>query len=106
MPARPPSPIAKSFAALGIVPACDEVRRIAFGRGSEKRGKPKLAESDINSRQLHLWLVHLVEVADRTAAKTGAHGTIAVSRSSRTTLPTPVAYLGEYEHRLDQHRAD
>lgn len=54
-------------------------RRIAFGRGSEKRGNRKLAEGDTKSRQLHLWLTQLVEEADRTAEKTGAHGTIDIT---------------------------
>lgn len=54
-------------------------RRIAFGRGSEKRGNRKLAEGDTKSRQLHLWLTQLVEEADRTAEKTGAHGSIEIT---------------------------
>ncbi|HEX6812796.1 MAG TPA: IS66 family transposase [Planctomycetota bacterium] len=54
-------------------------RRIAFGRGSEKRGNRKLKESDAGMRQLHLWMLQLVEEADRTAEKTGAHGTIEIT---------------------------
>lgn len=54
-------------------------RRIAFGRGSEKRGNRKLPESASGMRQLHLWMVQLVEEADRTAEKTSAHGTIEIT---------------------------
>ncbi len=62
-------------------------KRIAFGRGSEKRGNRKLAEGDTNSRQLHLWLTQLVEEADRTAEKTGAHGSIEIT-SPKPDLPS------------------
>jgi transposase len=54
-------------------------RRIAFGRGSEKRGNRKLPESASGMRQLHLWMVQLVEEADRTAEKTGTHGSIEIA---------------------------
>lgn len=62
-------------------------RRIAFGRGSEKRGHRKLADGDAKSRQLHLWLTQLVEEADRTAEQTGAHGSIAITPQQSNRKP-------------------
>lgn len=59
-------------------------RRIAFGRGSEKRGNRKLPESASSLRQMHLWLTQLVEEADRTAEQTGAHGTIDITPPKQT----------------------
>lgn len=59
-------------------------RRIAFGRGSEKRGNRKLPESASSLRQMHLWLTQLVEEADRTAEQTGAHGTIEITPPKQT----------------------
>jgi transposase len=54
-------------------------KRIAFGRGSEKRGNRKLPAGETDARQGHLWLTQLVEEADRTAEKTGAHGSIEIT---------------------------
>lgn len=72
-------------------------RRIAFGRGSEKRGNRKLAEGDTKSRQLHLWLTQLVEEADRTAEATGAHGSIEV------TPPNPGRRPSKRRQKLPSH---
>jgi len=72
-------------------------RRIAFGRGSEKRGHRKLTEGDTNSRQLHLWLTQLVEEADRTAEKTGAHGSIEI------TPPKPDRKPSKRRQKLPAH---
>jgi transposase len=63
-------------------------RRIAFGRGSEKRGNRKLKESESGMRQLHLWLTQLVEEADRTAAQTGTHGTIELTTPKSDRQPS------------------
>ena len=73
-------------------------RRIAFGRGSEKRGNRKLAEGDTESRQLHLWLTQLVEEADRTAEKTGAHGSIEI-----TAPKQPERKPGKRRQKLPSH---
>jgi transposase len=72
-------------------------RRIAFGRGSEKRGNRKLAEGDTNHRQLHLWLTQLVEEAERTAEKTGAHGNIEI------TPPKPDRKPSKRRQKLPSH---
>jgi transposase len=63
-------------------------RRIAFGRGSEKRGNRKLPEGETKARQGHLFLVQLVEEADRIAEKTGAHGTIEITPSKPDRKPS------------------
>ena len=63
-------------------------RRLAFGRGSERRGKRKLPEGDVDARQGHLWLTQLVEEADRTAEKTGAHGTIEITPPKSDRKPS------------------
>lgn len=62
-------------------------RRIAFGRGSEKRGNRKLPEADRDARQGHLWLTQLVEEADRTAAQTGSHGSIELKAPGQPRKP-------------------
>jgi len=66
----------------------DVFRRIAFGRGSEKRGNRRLAAGDTGSRQLHLWLTQLVEEADRTAEKAGVHGTIELTPPKQDRKPS------------------
>ena len=63
-------------------------RRIAFGRGSEKRGNRKLKESDVGMRQMHLWLTQLIEEADRTAAQTDAHGNIEITPQKADRKPS------------------
>ena len=63
-------------------------RRIAFGRGSEKRGHRKLAPHESGMRQQHLWLTQLVEVADRAAERTAAHGTIELSAPRTQRKPS------------------
>lgn len=63
-------------------------RRIAFGRGSEKRGSRKLAEGEAGGRQLHLWMTLLVEEAERTAEATGAHGTIEITQPATGRNPS------------------
>ena len=73
-------------------------RRIAFGRGSEKRGNRKLSECETNSRQLHFWLAQLVEEADRTAEQTGAHGSIEV-----TPPKEPKRNAGKRRQKLPSH---
>lgn len=72
-------------------------QRIAFGRGSEKRGHRKLPEREANARQGHLWLTQLVEEADRTAEKTGAHGSIEV------TPPKPDRKPSKRRQKLPSH---
>ena len=76
---------------------CEVFRRIAFGRGSEKRGNRKLAEGDTESRQLHLWLTQLVEEADRTSEKTGAHGAIEITPPKQDRKP------GKRRQKLPSH---
>jgi transposase len=63
-------------------------RRIAFGRGSEKRGKRKLPPDAAGMHQGHLFLVHLLEEAERTAAKTDAHGTIEITATRPQRTPS------------------
>ena len=72
-------------------------RRIAFGRGSEKRGSRKLAEGEAGGRQLHLWMTQLVEEAERTAEATGAHGTIEI------TQPAPGRKPSKRRQKLPSH---
>ena len=72
-------------------------RRIAFGRGSDKRGRRKLEEGATGPRQLHLWLTQLVEEADRVAEQTGAHGTIEV------TQPKPERKPSKRRQKLPSH---
>lgn len=72
-------------------------RRIAFGRGSEKRGSRKLAEGEAVGRQLHLWMTQLVEEAERTAEATGAHGTIEI------TQPAPGRNPSKRRQKLPSH---
>ena len=62
-------------------------RRLAFGRGSEKRGHRKLGATDSGMRQQHLWLTQLVEEADRTAERTGAHGSIEMAAPKSPRKP-------------------
>ena len=73
-------------------------RRIAFGRGSEKRGNRKLPESEAGMRQLHLWLTQLVAEADRTAEKTGAHGSIEITPPKK-----PERTPGKRRQKLPSH---
>jgi len=51
-------------------------RRIAFGRGSEKRGERKLPTG--YSRQGHLFLVELMEAAERSSEQADTHGAIEI----------------------------
>ncbi|MEZ6038834.1 MAG: IS66 family transposase [Planctomycetota bacterium] len=63
-------------------------RRIAFGSGSEKRGNRKLPEDEAPHRQQHLWLTELFAEAERTAEKTGSHGSITVTPSKPGRTPS------------------
>lgn len=72
-------------------------RRIAFGGGSEKRGNRKLPDGEVPTKQLHLWLVDLVAEAERTAEKTGTHGSITV------TPPNPGRTPSKRRQKLPSH---
>jgi transposase len=63
-------------------------RRIAFGRGSEKRGTRKLPEGDPAARQGHLWLAQIVEAAERAADAHNTHGTIEIEAPKRERKPS------------------
>jgi transposase len=63
-------------------------RRLAFGRGSDKRGNRKLPADGISARQGHLFLVQLIEEAERTAEKTGTHGTIEIAAPKPDRKPS------------------
>lgn len=60
-------------------------RKIAFGGGSEKRGERKLPPG--HSRQGHLFLVQLVEAAERSAEKAGTQGTIEIKATPKERKP-------------------
>jgi hypothetical protein len=72
-------------------------RRIAFGGGSEKRGNRKLPEGEGPNKQLHLRLTELVAEAERTAEKTGTHGSIEI------TPPKPGRTPSKRRQKLPSH---